>query len=296
MYRSKRGGPGGYVLYSSEASDNVNQLSFTTRLRKAVEERQWTLHYQPILDLQSGEMVEVEALVRWQDPEGGLIAPGEFIPLAEEMGLIGAIGDWVLSEISRQSRRWTDAGIPLKIGFNLSPRQLWQPDLGQRILLRLQSANVDPSRITIEITESAAMSDPDRTQRVLRDLHERGLHLAIDDFGTGYSSLSRLKYMPVDLLKIDRSFVKDIPRDADASAIVLAIIQMGRSLGMTPLAEGIETEEQWRFLVDAGCILGQGYLFSKPVPASEIEASLQRRGGLHLVHDADRPHPDAVNG
>jgi diguanylate cyclase (GGDEF)-like protein/PAS domain S-box-containing protein len=295
MYRSKRGGPGGYVLYSSEASDNVNRLSFTTRLRKAVEERQWTLHYQPILDLQSGEMVEVEALVRWQDPEGGLIAPGEFIPLAEEMGLIGAIGDWVLSEISRQSRQWTDAGIPLKIGFNLSPRQLWQPDLGQRILLRLQSANVDPSRITIEITESAAMSDPDRTQRVLRDLHERGLHLAIDDFGTGYSSLSRLKYMPVDLLKIDRSFVKDIPRDADASAIVLAIIQMGRSLGMTPLAEGIETEEQWRFLVDAGCILGQGYLFSKPVPATEIEASLQRRGGLHLVHDAARPHPDAVN-
>jgi len=140
------------------------------------------------------------------------------------------------------------------------------------------------------------MSDPDRTQRDLRDLLDRGLHLAIDDFGTGYSSLSRLKYLPVDLLKIDRSFVKDVPRDADASSIVQAIIQMGRSLGMTPLAEGIETEEQWRFLVENGCILGQGYLFSRPVPAAEIETGLQRRGGLHLVHDAERGLRDATNG
>jgi EAL domain-containing protein (putative c-di-GMP-specific phosphodiesterase class I) len=258
-----------------------------------VEERQWLLHYQPILDLQSNQMVEVEALVRWRDPEGTMIPPGEFIPLAEEMGLIGANGDWVLSEICRQSRMWTDANIPLRIGFNMSPRQLWQPDLAQRVLLRLQSAGVEPSRVTIEITESAAMSDPDRTQRVLQDLYDSGLHLAIDDFGTGYSSLSRLKYMPVNLLKIDRSFVKDIPGDGDAASIVRAIIQMGRSLGMTPLAEGIETEDQWRFLVDNGCVLGQGYLFSKPVPAEEIEAMLQRRGGLHLVHDADRPAANA---
>jgi predicted signal transduction protein with EAL and GGDEF domain len=294
LYRAKAEGRGTYRFFEARMdADMQARRLLEMDLRGALARNEFEVHYQPLVDLASAKLNGFEALLRWHHPERGLVSPGEFIPLAEEMGLIGAIGDWVLSEICRQSRAWTDANIPLRIGFNMSPRQLWQPDLAQRVLLRLQSAGVEPSRVTIEITESAAMSDPDRTQRVLQDLYDSGLHLAIDDFGTGYSSLSRLKYMPVNLLKIDRSFVKDIPGDSDAASIVRAIIQMGRSLGMTPLAEGIETEDQWRFLVDNGCVLGQGYLFSKPVPADEIEAMLQRRGGLHLVHDADRPAANA---
>jgi diguanylate cyclase (GGDEF)-like protein/PAS domain S-box-containing protein len=296
MYRSKRQGPGGHVRYSAETTETANQLSFATRLRRAVEERQWLLHYQPIVDLATGDTVEVEALVRWMEPGKGMVPPGDFIPLAEEMGLIGAIGDWVLEEICRQSSDWSRKGIPLRIGFNLSPRQLWQQDLGQKILLRMESSGVDPSRVTVEVTESAAMSDPERTLRILNDLHGKGLHLAIDDFGTGYSSLSRLKHLPMDVLKIDRSFVGDLPGDVDAVAIVRAIIQMGRSLGLTPLAEGIETEEQWRFLVDNGCLLGQGYLFSKPVTAADIETLLRPKGNLHVIHGGESDLPEATNG
>jgi diguanylate cyclase (GGDEF)-like protein/PAS domain S-box-containing protein len=288
MYRSKRSEPGGFLVYSRERADTVNRLALSTKLRKAVEERQWVLYYQPLVDLATGDTVGAEALIRWRDPSGTIIGPGEFIPLAEEMGLISAIGDWVLSEVCRQIRAWRDMGITLRVSYNLSPRQLWQPDLAQRISLRLESAGVDPSLVEIEVTESAAMSDPERTQRVLQDLNARGMHIAIDDFGTGYSSLSRLKHLPVNVLKVDRSFVSDVPGDADASSIVIGIINLARSLGLTPLAEGIETEDQWRFLLEQGCLLGQGYLFSRPVPAEEI-ASRQLGSGLHLVREEEPP-------
>jgi diguanylate cyclase (GGDEF)-like protein/PAS domain S-box-containing protein len=270
MYRSKRNGPGGYAVFSAETVDPLTKLSLTTRLRRAVERKEWLLHFQPLVDLADAHLIGVEALLRWPNPNGGMVPPGEFIPLAEEMGLIEAIGDWVLGDVCRQSKEWRGSGLMLEISFNLSPRQLWQANLVRDILGQLEYAQVNPRSIVVEITESSAMTDPDRTIRVLDELHEAGLRLAIDDFGTGYSSLARLKQMPVDILKIDRSFVNDVPGDRQAASMVKAIIQLALGLGMTPLAEGIETEDQWRFLADHGCTLGQGYYFSRPVPAEEI--------------------------
>jgi EAL domain-containing protein (putative c-di-GMP-specific phosphodiesterase class I) len=199
------------------------------------------------------------------------------------MGLIEAIGDWVIEELARQDAAWRSEGLRLReLSFNLSPRQLWQPEISDRIVARLEAFDVDPARVVVEITESAAMIDPDRTQRILWDLHARGLRLAIDDFGTGYSSLSRLKHLPVDVLKVDRSFVRDVASDEQAGSMVRAIIQLAHGLGMAPLAEGIETEEEWRFLVANACPLGQGYHFSRPIPADEILAR-HRRSGLTIV-------------
>ena len=227
-------------------------------------------------------MVGVEALIRWQDPSGGLVPPGEFIPLAEEMGLIEVIGDWVVEEVARQDVEWRAEGLELELSFNLSPRQLWQPDVATRIISRLAAGDVDPRRVVVEITESTAMTDPDRTLRILWELHSMGLRLAIDDFGTGYSSLSRLKNLPVDILKVDRSFVREVQQDQQAGSMVQAIIQLADGLGMTPLAEGIETPEEWRFLVEHGCRLGQGFLFCRPIPGADITAR-HRRAGMQVV-------------
>ncbi|HXJ62113.1 MAG TPA: EAL domain-containing protein [Actinomycetota bacterium] len=276
MYQSKRALPGGFMVFSPTAHASQDRFALATGLRRAVELRQWELHYQPLMDLRDARMMGVEALVRWRDPQGGLVPPGDFIPLAEEMGLIAAIGDWVLESLCAQGRSWRDAGLRLELNFNLSPRQLWQSDLVKRIMEHLHEAGVDPGDVVIEVTESAAMTDPERTQRILTDLHDRGLRLAIDDFGTGHSSLARLKHLPIETLKIDRSFVRDLPDDRDAAAMVRAMIQLADGLGIRALGEGIETEDQWRFLQDAGCTLGQGFLFSRPVPAEEIPGLIRR--------------------
>ena len=270
MRESKKAGPAGYVVSSRGAADPKSKLSYVTRLRKAVERSQWVLHYQPVVELATGEMIGVEALIRWIDPEAGTIPPNDFIPLAEELGLIESIGDWVLEEIGRQDRIWREHGLDLEIGFNLSPRQFWQPGLSDRILSRIEAGALDPRRIMVEITESSAMMDPDRAQEVLWDLHARGLRVAIDDFGTGYSNLARLREVPVEILKIDRTFVMNVDTDPQAASIVTAFIELGRGMGMTTLAEGIETEGEWRFLKERGCALGQGFYFSKPVPGDEI--------------------------
>jgi len=282
IYLAKAAGPGGYVLNHLENEGALSKLSLSTRLRKAVEHQDWALHYQPLIDLFSGDMFGVEALIRWPDPSGGLVPPGDFIPLAEEMGLIEAIGAWVVEEICRQDEIWRAAGLELEIGFNLSPRQLWQPDPVGRITDPIENAGIDPQRITVEITESTAMHDPDRTLGVLHGFKDHGLKLAIDDFGTGYSSLSRLRYMPVDVLKIDRTFVRDVNSDVQSASMVSAIIALASNLKMDPLAEGIETEDEWRFLAARGCAQGQGFLFSRPVPAEEILA-MHRRSGLTVV-------------
>jgi diguanylate cyclase (GGDEF)-like protein len=256
------------------------ELSFVTRLRRAVERDELVLHYQPVMDLNAGRMVGVEALVRWDDPEHGLIQPGDFIPVAERIGLIGSISHWVVHSACRQAHEWRSAGLDLCVAINLPPI-LWQPSMLRRLTRTTQTFGLAAGQLMIEITESAAMTDPDRTTRILRELHERGFGLAIDDFGTGYSSLSRLKQMPVTTIKIDRSFIRDLPGDAHSATMVAAIIGLARTLGLVPLAEGIETPEQLRFLTERGCPLGQGYHFSRPVPADEI-------AGLHRQLSSDR--------
>jgi diguanylate cyclase (GGDEF)-like protein/PAS domain S-box-containing protein len=286
MFRSKRSGPGGYVLHAKDDADAIVRLSLSTRLRRAVEQEQWMLHYQPLIDLRTGDMDGVEALIRWPEPNGGLVPPGDFIPLAEEMGLIEAIGAWVVDEVCRQDRVWRDQGLDMNISFNLSPRELWQEGIADRIVGPIIASGMDPSRVTVEITESMAMTDPDRTLGILHELHARGVKLAIDDFGTGYSSLARLRYLPVHVLKIDRSFVRELDRDEQNASVVSAMVALAVNLGMTALAEGIETEAEWRALVERGCTRGQGYLFSRPVPAEEIVA-IHRRAGLHLVEDGE---------
>jgi diguanylate cyclase (GGDEF)-like protein/PAS domain S-box-containing protein len=277
MYESKKAGPSSYVLSADGSETSNGKLAFVTRLRKAAEAKRWILRYQPVIELATGSMVGVEALIRWIEPDGSVVPPNEFIPLAEELGLIEGIGDWVVEELCRQNAQWARDGLELEIGFNLSARQFFQPDLSQRILSRIADGGMDPGRVLVEITESSAMLDPDRAQRILWELHAGGLRVAIDDFGTGYSSLSRLRDMPVEILKLDRSFVREVDRDPQAASIVSAFIELTRGLGMTTLAEGIETDEERRFLTDRGCRLGQGYFFSRPVPPAQI---LERsRGG-----------------
>jgi diguanylate cyclase (GGDEF)-like protein/PAS domain S-box-containing protein len=279
MYQSKKSDPGGYVVYASGVDDAVERLSLTTRLRRAVEQQHWVLHWQPVMDLAAGTVAGAEALIRWREPNGGLVPPGEFIPIAEELGLIEAIGDWVIDEVAVQRKTWEADGIDLRVGFNLSPRQLWSGRLTEKLMEKLSNAGVDPHDVVVEITESTAMADPQRTQRVLSELHAWGLSLAIDDFGTGYSSLARLKHLPIDILKIDRAFIHDVDRDEDSGRMVEAMVQLAHGLGMTPLAEGIERAEELAFLREAGCTLGQGFYFARPVPAEEIPALL-RQGSL----------------
>jgi diguanylate cyclase (GGDEF)-like protein/PAS domain S-box-containing protein len=286
MYESKKAGPGGFAISARGASDSSAKLQFVTRLRKAVDSQRWTLHYQPVIELASGRMVGVEALIRWIEPDGTMVPPNEFIPLAEELGLIELIGDWVVRELVYQAQAWCELDIDLEIGFNLSPRQFWQPDLAARILTRIVDGGVDPARVLVEITESSAMMDPDRAQEILWELHRGGLRIAIDDFGTGYSSLSRLREMPVDVLKIDRSFVSGVGADEQSASIVGAFLELARGLGMTTLAEGIETVEELGFLRERECMLGQGFLFSKPVPPEEIIA--YAFGGVPLAQPAKR--------
>ncbi|MGH3013156.1 MAG: putative bifunctional diguanylate cyclase/phosphodiesterase [Gaiellaceae bacterium] len=279
MVASKKSGPGKFAVSDSASIDATTKFAFVQKLRRAVERKEWQLHYQPIVELATGSIKGVEALVRWRTEDGELVPPNEFIPIAEELGLIEAIGDWVVDEIVRQDEEWRREGLTLEMGFNLSPRQFWQPDLAERILGRLDERHMDPRKVVVEVTETSAMRDPDRAQAILWDLHSRGLRLALDDFGTGYSSLWRLRTLPVDVLKIDRSFVSQVDSDPQAAKIVAAFIQLGQGLGMTTLAEGIETEGEWRFLAGQGCELGQGFYFSRPIPA-DVLAERFRSGEL----------------
>ncbi len=268
MYAGKRANPGSTRVFSGE--DPAGRLSLATRARKAVENGEFELHYQPIVDLPDGRLRGVEALIRWPQSDGSVALPGTFLPVIEEMGLIGAVGEWVLSEASAQTRVWHDAGSTFFTSINLALPQLWRRDLAARMLRTIRASGVPPSAMVIEITESAAMSDPERTRHILEELRVEGIGLAVDDFGTGYSSLSRVKDLPVDILKIDRPFLRGLPVDQAAAASVRAIVQLAHGLGMRALAEGIETEAQRTYLLQEGCTLGQGFLFSPAVRAEVV--------------------------
>jgi diguanylate cyclase (GGDEF)-like protein len=271
MYWSKRSGPGGYRVFTQEDVGVPTALTLATRLRRAVEAQDWSLAYQPLVELDTARVTGVEALLRWIDPAAGAISPGEFIPLAEEMGLIEPIGAWVIEELCRQDVLWRDRGLELGLSFNLSARQLRRGKAADRVMEAFERHGVDPRRVVIEITESAVMADPERTQLLLHDFRERGFRIAIDDFGTGYSSLSRLRNLPADILKIDRSFVADVGVDPMARSIVAGVVRLAEGVGMTPFAEGVESPAQRSFLIRSGCLYGQGYLFGRPMPPEEIE-------------------------
>jgi diguanylate cyclase (GGDEF)-like protein len=294
MYDDKKGGSPGYVISRRGALDSAAKLRFVTRLRKAVEAQRWTLHYQPVIELDHGRMVGVEALIRWVESDGTLVPPSEFIPLAEELGLIEDIGDWVVRELVYQVTAWQELGIDLEVSFNVSPRQFWQAEFADKLIAQVAAARIDPSRVLVEVTETSAMLDPDRAEEILGRLHEGGLAIAIDDFGTGYSSLSRLRSMPVRVLKIDRSFVSGVDADPQNASIVAAFLELSKGLGMTTLAEGIETEGELAFLRERGCRLGQGFLFSRPVPPEEIIAFAFGGGPGAVGEPVDAPARSAV--
>jgi EAL domain-containing protein (putative c-di-GMP-specific phosphodiesterase class I) len=255
--------------------------SLEARLRRALDGDELRLHYQPIFSLESGELVALEALLRWEDPGRGTIPPAEFIPVAEESGLIDALGDWVLEAVCAQQVAWAATGLRPVISFNVSPSQLRRGDFLDRVRERISAPSVDPARLTVELTESATLDDPALAEEMVRGLHGLGLRIALDDFGTGYSSLSRLAELPVSVLKIDRAFLRDVPERPEAAAVVTAILQLARALGRTAVAEGVETEAQREFLAREGCPLVQGFLLGTPAPADATEQRLS-------LEDADR--------
>ena len=279
MYESKSRGRAASTVYAQVAHDPLERLSLPARLRRAIAEDELVLHYQPIVELATGRLAAMEALLRWNDPDRGLVYPDDFIPAAEEMSLLEPIGDWVIGSLARQMLEWREAGLRPHVSFNVSPRQLHRPDFAGELQARLDGLGIDPSWLTMELTESATLREPERIGPILRELDASGLRMAIDDFGAGWSSLSRLRMLPVHTLKIDRSFMREIPDDPGAGAIVDAVIALADALGMDTVAEGVETRVQALFLAAQGCRLAQGRYFGDPVPASELTPALRDAAG-----------------
>ena len=277
MYHAKQEGRNNVQFYSHDMSERTERrVNLTARLRGALSRGELCLHYQPQVNVRNGGIIGAEALLRWNDPERGLIPPMQFIPLAEDSGLIEPIGEWVLREACGQARRWLDAGLgPLTMAVNLSPRQFRQKNLVQTVAGILESTGLPPECLELEITESSVMHRTEEAVAGLRALHQLGVQISLDDFGTGYSSLAYLHRFPVNALKVDQSFVRDIKSDRDDAAIVSTVITLAKQMNLKAVAEGVETEAQLAFLRARGCDSFQGFLFCKPQPAEQIEALLR---------------------
>jgi EAL domain-containing protein (putative c-di-GMP-specific phosphodiesterase class I) len=294
MYLAKEDGKNGFRYFTNEVkTQSIERLILETALRRALERGQFALHYQPKVDLATQQITGVEALLRWTHPDLGVLQPMQFIPLAEETGLIVPIGRWVLKEACAQNMAWQRRGLrPVSMAVNLSPRQFVDEHLLQDIDDALASCGMPATLLQLEVTESMVMQNVPRAIKLLDAIQSRGIRLAIDDFGTGYSSMSLMKQFPIDTIKIDRSFVRDLPDDSEDQAIAQAIIGMGKALGMTVIAEGVETAEQEAFLRDHACDEMQGFLFSKPVPPEQL-ADLLRPASL-LISPPLQPEIDGA--
>jgi len=286
MYHAKENGRNNFQFFTAEMNlKAVRRQSLEGSLRHALEREEFLLHYQPKVDLQTGEITGVEALIRWQQTDRGLLFPSQFVAIAEDCGLILPIGRWVLREACRQARAWQDAGLPFKrISINVSAVEFRDKGFVEGVRTILSETGLEARYLDLELTEGVLMKDAESTAAVLRELKLLGVHLAVDDFGTGYSSLSYLQQFPIDVLKIDKSFVHQISGELSDSAIVSAIIEMGKSLKHRVIAEGIETGEQLAFLKARHCAEGQGYLFSRPVAAAQLAALLQTGIPENVVH------------
>jgi diguanylate cyclase (GGDEF)-like protein/PAS domain S-box-containing protein len=279
MYRAKEQGRNNYQYFTWEMNERALQrVHLEAALRRAIEREEFLLHYQPKLAMHSGEICGFEALLRWQHPERGLVSPGEFIPVLEETGLIVQVGEWVIREVCAEIKRWRDAGLdPPPVALNMSARQFQQKGVEAKVREILRDTGIEPRCMQFELTESMLMQEPEAAAKTLLALNELGVMLAIDDFGTGYSSLSYLKRFPIDALKIDRAFIRDVTVDPDDAAIALAIIGLAHSMKIKVIAEGVETEGQLRFLAEHHCDEIQGFIFSPARPSGEC-ADMMRSG------------------
>jgi diguanylate cyclase (GGDEF)-like protein len=303
MYRAKEQGRNNFQFYSAQMNVySFDRLALESSLRHALERNEFLLHYQPKVDVRSGNITGTEALVRWQHPDMGMVAPAQFIPVAEETGLIVPIGEWVLRTACAQNREWQRQGFPhLRVAVNLSPRQFRQENLVREVSRILHETGLDAGSLELEITESMVVQDPGQAAKILTELRAMGISLSIDDFGTGYLSLAYFKRFPINSVKIDRSFIQDLPGVADTAAITRAIIAIADSLKLKVVAEGVESEEQLDFLREHKCPEIQGYYFSRPLPPHELAGMLRGRGWpgrrispLRLVTSADAGGRGAV--
>jgi EAL domain-containing protein (putative c-di-GMP-specific phosphodiesterase class I) len=284
MYRAKESGRNAYRFYLPEMNERaLGRMRLESELRGAIDRDEFVLHYQPKVSLATGQISGLEALLRWQPVGRTLVAPGDFVPLLEDTGLIVPIGEWVLANVCAQIRVWQADGLaPPPIAVNLSARQFRQSDLVASIAAIVGASGIDPTFLELELTESSLMSNSEAAVQALRQIKALGVRLSVDDFGTGYSSLAYLKRFPIDALKIDREFIRDVGTDADDGTIALAIINLAGSLGLKVIAEGVETEAQLDFLRAHGCDEMQGYYFSRPLPVDEIGRLLHDGAGLAL--------------
>ena len=277
MYQSKSAGRNALHFFDPQMQAAVLQrVQLDTDLRNSLEQGDFRLHYQPQVDA-NGKVIGAEALLRWQHPRRGTVLPGEFIPLSEETGFILPLGQWVLQAACEQLAQWAgdEAMAGLTLAVNVSARQFHQPEFAESVLEVLRTTGANPARLRLELTESLLLDDVESVIAKMVQLKAHGIGFALDDFGTGYSSLTYLRRLPLDLLKIDRSFVRDILTDPNVAAIARTIVALAHSLGLTVVAEGVEQPGQFEFLVDQGCSGYQGYLFGRPVPAQELQASRQ---------------------